>query len=333
MDNNVIKRLAVLNKDFESVTGSKFKNFFCPILYSDENVDLCKAHIVNKSFPNTTRKWTIQRKDVDEFYGANFESDFSNIFYNQNTLRPDEVLVDKSLSKKLKPKIEINGNELSYFYAYKKTPAIFPKYKVFSNENSVDIALKTNSVNQEILNESNWEIVINHDLRLAALVSLIKSAYLTLFNMLGYKYALSSGSHIGSIVLGKFYTDNIKDKSKKSVLSKSIPFFENYTQLVRPLESCSYDFKGTAIDNTVLICETNGCFWGCIVIIKIGTKIHHVVMPLFDSIYGESLFYSFLSKEIYQFRIRFAQYKENQWFLFKQTYDIPWPQQNVSLLP
>jgi hypothetical protein len=68
--------LEALRTDYASVAGVPFQTFFCPVLFRDEDVELCRAHLVNQAFAGASRRWTIQRKDVDEFFGAFFESDF-----------------------------------------------------------------------------------------------------------------------------------------------------------------------------------------------------------------------------------------------------------------
>jgi len=68
-------KLEKLRSDYHQVRGAPFSHFFCPVLFSDEDVPLCKAHIVNLVFPDSSRIWTVQRKDVDNFYGSTFEAD------------------------------------------------------------------------------------------------------------------------------------------------------------------------------------------------------------------------------------------------------------------
>jgi len=75
--NAVLKRkLDRLRSDYQAVTGSPFSHFYCPILYQDDNAELCEAHIVNKAFAESDRSSTVQRTDVDNFYGRCFEADF-----------------------------------------------------------------------------------------------------------------------------------------------------------------------------------------------------------------------------------------------------------------
>jgi len=79
MDHEVEHKLETLRNDYQELTGKQFLHFFCPILFRDENAAICRAHIVNSAFPDSCRKWTLQRSDVDSFYGSAFESDFVHL--------------------------------------------------------------------------------------------------------------------------------------------------------------------------------------------------------------------------------------------------------------
>lgn len=49
MDDSGMAKLERMREDFQGVTGKPFSWSYCPILFRDEEVDLCKAHIVNKA--------------------------------------------------------------------------------------------------------------------------------------------------------------------------------------------------------------------------------------------------------------------------------------------
>lgn len=102
MSENIKIKLDKIREDYLNNYGQPFKYFYCPILYNDEETQLCIAHIINTAFPNSARAWTVQREDVDNFFGSKFESDFTNLKYSKK-YSPDEVLYDPSLSKVLKP--------------------------------------------------------------------------------------------------------------------------------------------------------------------------------------------------------------------------------------
>jgi hypothetical protein len=74
----VERHLPHWQKGFTAVNGNPFKCFYCPILQTDEETELCMGHIVNKSIPNSCRKCVVQRKDVDGFYGVVVEAAFAS---------------------------------------------------------------------------------------------------------------------------------------------------------------------------------------------------------------------------------------------------------------
>lgn len=55
----------------------------------------------------------MQRRDVDNFYGRIFEADFVDIKHRGH--RPDEVLADESLSKRLRPQLVANGRRIEHY--------------------------------------------------------------------------------------------------------------------------------------------------------------------------------------------------------------------------
>ena len=63
-------KLEKLRDEYAQLTGQPFVNFYCPILYKDEDMPVCEAHIVNKAFRNSSRAWTVQRSDVEQEHTA-----------------------------------------------------------------------------------------------------------------------------------------------------------------------------------------------------------------------------------------------------------------------
>src|SRR5262245_16361152 len=68
------RRVEDYRTDYRCVTGKPFEYFFCPILRTDEDVQLCRGHIVSDAFGSNL--WVPQRADVDNFFGAAIEADF-----------------------------------------------------------------------------------------------------------------------------------------------------------------------------------------------------------------------------------------------------------------
>ena len=72
---------------------------------------------------------------------------------------------------------------------------------------------------------------------MAALASLIKAAHLTLFEMLGYRYALSAGGYfVGKDILGQFFLNNC-GQSMRKILKNAVAHFQEFVYMVQPVES------------------------------------------------------------------------------------------------
>ena len=114
-------RLNTLRADFESVTGNPFQDFFCPILFKDEKVRLCRAHVINRRFRDSDRSWTIQRADVDAWFGTLFEDDFLALEYKDQSVIED-ALTDKDLTRRFRPRLTVDGQIVDYFLSRGRVP-------------------------------------------------------------------------------------------------------------------------------------------------------------------------------------------------------------------
>lgn len=330
MNNEITNKLKHLNDDYEKLKGHRFSHFFCPILFKDEITELCKGHIVNQAFSNSPRAWTVQRKDVDGFYGHNFEADFTALEYRIAKLTPDRAILDSKFSNKLKPKILVDGQQVDYFISNRSRQSDFTRMEIESNSTTAEIVLKMRPEDVESALGANWEIEINKDIKLQSLVSLIKAAHLTLFEILGYFYALSSGGYfVGRQILGEFYFQNKNKASKPEVLENANSFFKEFINMVRPVESFAYDLKGTVTDKILFVCKNQYGYWSFIVFIRTSEKLHSVMIPNFDKPEKVATFTDFLKtqKEIHLSGnfCRFDKSK-NQWEIDKKSHELIWPQ-------
>ena len=187
MNKNIESRLAQLRADYSQLRGSPFSYFYCPILFKDEDVPLCEGHIINRAFPDSVRNWVVQRQDVDNFYGSIFESDFETLQYKGAQIA-GSAIIDKELSKKFEPKILLDDKPVEYYVARENVPRQFTRLEFDNDGNVVQLAIKMHP--EEFMEKlgQKWEISIEKDIRVSAVVSLIKSAHLTLFSLLGYNY-------------------------------------------------------------------------------------------------------------------------------------------------
>jgi hypothetical protein len=310
--------LEELRLDYKSTTGKAFRHFFCPVLQIDENVELCKGHIVNKGFPNVSRATVMQRKDVDNFYGIYFEEDFVKLQYEDTEI--EDILSDDSLRRKLRPILSLDG-EANEFYPIKKdNQDVSHSPLIFDHDPKKLFALKVDREDKDKLLAEGWEVSWEVNVTPTAIPSLIKAAHLTLFRMVGYRYALSTGGKlVGKGILGRFFLEN-RGQEAKTVRSNGETFFSSFKEMVRPVEVVGdWSFKGTLNDQLVLFCkDKQGVVWGMIVFVDIGTKIplQVVVMPTEDHrnpAMSAVLFNRFLQGELRDFEISRCQFSKAGW--------------------
>jgi len=95
------RRLEFLRADHERVYGRPFEHFYCPLLFRDEPVKLAKGHVYPQAFTGTDRKWTVQRKDVESWFGSMFEADFVQLELRGHPSFLDAALEDPKRAKQL----------------------------------------------------------------------------------------------------------------------------------------------------------------------------------------------------------------------------------------
>jgi hypothetical protein len=316
-------KLEALRSDYQDVTGRPFSHFVCPILFRDEDVALCRAHIINSAFPDSCRRWTVQRADVDGFYGSAFESDFVDLQYRDQYLA-DDAIADPLLSKKLRPRVYIGGEEVEHFKANGPVPPHFTEVHVNGPNGPVRLGLKIRS--DDALNTGEWRIAIEKDVRLAALVSMLKAAHLTLFEMLGYRYALSAGGHfLGRDILGAFFLNN-RGRNKANVIANGLSHFREFANMMRPVLNPPPDLKGTAADQFVFVCRCDDDSpWGMIVFIRTSHLVHSVLVPVLECEGAAARFMAFLGGEGCRVRANRCRFDGQNWYGAKDYEFLEWP--------
>jgi hypothetical protein len=322
-------KLERLRKDFHSVTGKSPAWFYCPILFRDEKAALCKAHIVNKAFEGSTGTWTVQRADVDNFFGSCFEAEFIDTQHiGEASL--DRCLVDKELARRFKPEIHLKGDSVDYYFASENVPAEHTQVILETAVGTVKLALKISPSEVASSGSEDWQFTIQKDLRIAALVSLLKAAHLTLFEILGYRYGLSAGAHfMGSTILGSFFSQN-QGRNKRQVIENATEHFAEFKNLVRPVASPSTAFEGTAIDGRLFVCETSAAVpWALMIFVRTSQTLHSVLVPIFDHVDGAARFLAFLKSESNHFEGRFCVFANKVFSAGPKTTLFDWPKADL----
>ena len=322
MNEKTRNRLAHLNADYSSVFASPFRHFFCPILYRDEKTELCQAHVINKSFRNSDRSWTIQRADVDSFYGSLFESEFLAI--QEKERQVDEIIADKDLARQLKPKFVLDGEVVEFYHSRGDMPPTHSQVTLFTQNENIQLALKRPP--EAILNtqNENWEIRIDKNINLPALVSLLKAAHLTLFHLLGYRYVQSnSGYFLGKIVLGDFFLKAQK-MERGDTLGLARTHFRQFVNMVRPVLTKPCPFKGTLTDQWLCSLMNGDRPWAWLVFVRTEIHVNAVLVPIMDDEENIMCFFDFLKKPSSRINVRLARWKGDGWEIFSKSETHVW---------
>ncbi|WP_420462869.1 hypothetical protein [Candidatus Palauibacter sp.] len=322
------KRLRLLNADYREVAGRGPQTFYCPILYRDEEAELCRAHIVNESFPESDRKWTIQRADVDSWFGSMFEADFVKLKYREK-LKVLDVLADPELTRQLRPKFTLDGEEVEHYAVTGPVPDRFSPVLVDHESEPIELVLKVPP--EELLKgeRKQWDVAFEQDLRLPALVSLLKSAHLTLFHLVGYRYALSAGGRfLGRKVLGDFF-DRTVELSRSDALLEARNHFKEFRNLVRPIVPPTTDLAGTVTDGLFHLCRYSGG-WAKAVFVRTGEHLHTVLVPVLDNGETAARFMAFLDQSSVTFEARPARYMGDHWEVSPTSWEFEWPRANFE---
>jgi hypothetical protein len=330
MKADVKSKLERLRAGYIEVRGQPFAHFFCPVLFVDEVVSLCQAHIINKAFRKSSRAWTVQRTDVDNFYGSAFESDFILIQYKTESWSPGRVITEADLRKQFDPRLLVDDKPVEYFLAQGSFPEDYTPIEIESSDKTVQLGLKLHPSRFVSVAGRNWEIEIDKDVRISALVSLIKAAHLTLFEMIGYRYALSAGGYfVGRQILGQFFCEN-HERPRAELLDLAVPFFREFANMVRPVLSCSFDIQGPISDSQLLACRgASASPWALIVFIKTSRMLHAVLIPVLDQPDAAMTFMNFLQNENDTLDVSFCKWKQGYWEIGKEVGSLVWPKKGT----
>lgn len=330
MDSAGQEALRLLNADYEAVRSRASHRFFCPILHRDEDVELCKAHIINASFPNSDRTWTIQRADVDSWFGAMFEADFVRLKYKDN-LKALDVLADRDLTRQLRPKITLDGEEVDHYALSGRVPAEFSSVLIEHESEPIELVFKLSPKELLEAEDKKWDIRFEQDLRLPALVALLKAAHLTLFRLVGYRYALSAGGRfLGRDVLGAFVDQSV-ERPKSEVLLHAQNHFTEFQNLVRPVLTSATGLAGTITDGLFYLCMDSEGPWAIAVLVRTGGHMNTVLVPVFEQAESAARFLRFLDQPSGPFEARLARYSGENWEVSPSGRQFDWPEANFDL--
>ena len=324
MSHRLEQRLETLRTDFQAVAGYQFQHFFCPLLYVDEDAELCEGHIINRVFPHSDRSWTVQRKDVDNDFGLRFESDFV-ARHRADGLLAEEILADKELSRRFNARFLRDGEPVRHFPTNDRVPDDFSNVELDVDGNPMPLGLKI-SPDQLIASEDHhWQIAIDGDVKLASMVSLLKAAHLTMFHLFGYDYVLSNGGKfLGKGLLGNYYLMT-KGLDRRSAMAMAKSHFGAVTKMVEKFIPGSTDLRGTLTDHRLNVCVDGDVLWAYQVFVRISDHVYVVMVPIFAGPDSTARFDMFLREPSSQINYRSARWYSGRIAIWPDSAVMEWP--------
>ena len=318
-------------EDYAAVTGHPFEHFFCPLLFEDSPTEVIRGHVINEAFKGSPRAWIIQRKDVDSFYGGAFEGDFQ-LSQHLKKSRPWDHFFDKDLFDAVKPSISHKGHELEYFLWRPRNQSEMPppgysvaKFKHNGQYLELCVKFEGAEISQDV---GDWGFSAKKDLRLQAFVSVLKTAHLSMFSMLGYYYALSNaGRFIGEEILGRFYRQARPLKKKPKVQQFALGFFRQYQNIIQFCIPSVTILAGTLVDGYVNVCATGtGMPWGMIVFVRIQESLMAALLPFPDDAAAFDIYLDFLQNDHEHIHVVVGQFEkvERNWTFWPDRFQAVW---------
>jgi hypothetical protein len=191
-----INELNGLRSDYKRVKGVECPEFYCPILneFGAGPRGLMDGHILPRCVRSASRATVIQRADVDNKFGT-VEAVLCE-FLNRPLYEIEE------LYKKL-TNLTITGSSgtpVQAFFPSKKAKPPYPRIDLTDEEGRV-IAAPHVKVPAERTGEFNGPVQVEGEIVLslpALIVSVLKSAHLALFKLLGYHWVFNEvGQYVG----------------------------------------------------------------------------------------------------------------------------------------
>ena len=287
---------------------------------------------MNELFIDAERTRTIQRKDVDNYYGTLFESAFSDVKWVDRSV-VKEALRDRNLRQRLGLKL-ISDNQVQQHYFPSSNSSvnreIHTPIELHLDDETVPLALKQPRGELEQKLDGRWQFRVEKDASLAAVVSLLKSAHLTLFHLLGYKYVFSPGGQLlGRKALGEFFLNTYDPQGwdRKCALDIAQRHFNPFANTVRPILAQFLGLQGTITDGRILACGTGDTPWGLGILIRCGGRMHTVIVPNIEKDESAALFSRFLDSPFpQQIEGRVGKIREGELEMCSDFFSFEWPE-------
>lgn len=189
----------------------------CPITHQDTPFDqLCAGHILNKGLQKASRLTVPQRMDLDSHYGAALEADLVRYLNFPVLGSSDHLSKVKTFTIKLH-----SGEQVEAFFAGAEAANRYRRVDLKNSDGEVVASPYIRRSNEETSEyrdvEVEWTITISN---IALVGALIKSAYLTLFRLVGYRYGFDPIGNIVRKCLADFFNDRATKTSARQYFSR-----------------------------------------------------------------------------------------------------------------
>lgn len=306
-----------LRTSFAAYSTATFGDFFCPVLEeSGTGTGLMRGHILNKKLKKAARRQVVQRKDVDEHFGSTIEPEFIHLM-NVHMVPPGVIVHQHR--KQLRAVSRTDKQEHPIFYPSRKskdTP--FPQFDLTDAQRQ-EIGTPYVKLLAEAQEDALYDFRTHFFVSDAAFRgSLLKSAYLALFDVFGYRVVFDPRLKAVRESLAGFVRD-------RATAEQAGAYFDKFAGAMNAFTASNEDGStvGDTITSKVFVAHRRadtGTF-AMSVLLGINDRIFGVTLPLTmpDSRPGaaDAAYHEFLGGGAEDREMRVARYIEHQdQFLF-----------------
>jgi hypothetical protein len=212
------RQLDYLNTDYSTQTGITVQKFVCPITLDDDpNAALCDGHILNQGIKKASRATVIQRKDVDNYFGHTIEPDLVKML--SIPVSTKQHLIRKARDLRITAP---SGEKMETFFSNSEAGVRFQQINLYNADGTTMVSPFLRTGRLENKYHKDLEVEFTMTVTNSAIIgSLLKSSYLALFRMLGYRWVLDASGDRVRRALAAFYRD-------KAVKEQSINYFAEF---------------------------------------------------------------------------------------------------------
>jgi len=327
---NLTKQIVRFREDYFQATGIRTTGFVCPITLEEvpEEERLCAGHILNDGLGAASSAKVVQFADVDHYYGGTIEPELIN-FLNFPVMSAEERL------KKFKRfYIKLDGEMYEVFTAGPEAANRYPRVE-FKNskgeiigERYVRSAKIAPGTHADV--ETEFFLTV-HDFALTG--SLLKSAYLAIFRMVGYRYGLDAvGSNVRR-ALRDFYVERGKREDAKH-------YFEHFRGAVIVSLGGALDQIPDTLEEGRMLTHyaegslENGLLFACSCLFRVNSTTLVVTLPAYAQ-YGRSLdaiqyYRKLLADRSMKHSIHLTQFHGESFEIAKPPLDVRYVTSNTS---